>query len=191
MDPKTRIFFTATLFECGLGFLGVALAWMGGVELRSQLDISQGAVLRGVVACVPMLLLLVVLMRSRWAPVVEMRQQIESLVRELFARSNYFELAVISASAGVGEEVLFRGALQPWLSQYTPAALAVVIVSLLFGLVHAMSPTYFLIATVVGGYFGWLALAYGDLVAPMVAHGVYDFVALVVVQRKVGKGCLM
>ncbi len=185
MDKKARIFTSATLFECGLGFLGVALAWWFGVDLRSQLDISLAAVLRGLAACVPMFVLLFFVMRSRWEPLVEMRRQVEAFVRELFAQSNLFQLAVISVSAGVGEELLFRGMLQPWLCQFVPTVLAVAVVSLLFGLAHAVSPTYFVVAAIVGGYFGWLALAYGDLVAPMVAHGVYDFVALVCVQRRV------
>jgi len=187
MDKKARIFASATLFECGLGFLGVVLAWWFGVDLRAQMDVSGASVLRGLVACVPMFVMLIVVMQSKWQPLVELRQQVEAFVQELFAESNWFEMALISASAGVGEEVLFRGALQPWLSGFVPAGLAVVIVSLVFGLAHALSPTYFVIATLIGGFLGWLALAYGDLVAPMVAHGVYDFVALMVVQRRVKK----
>jgi membrane protease YdiL (CAAX protease family) len=187
MDKRAQIFASATVLECGLGFLGVGLAWWIGIDLRAQLDLSGTAVLRGLVACLPMFVMLMIVLRSPWRPLRELCQQVEEFVRELFAESNWFELAVISASAGVGEELLFRGVLQPWLAEYVPTSLAVVIVSLLFGSAHSLSATYFVLATLIGAYFGWLAMAYGDLVAPILAHGVYDFVALVVVQRRVRK----
>ena len=43
---------------------------------------------------------------------------------------------------------------------------------------------YFIAATCVGLYFGWLAMAYDDLIAPMIAHGLYDFIALTYVQQR-------
>ena len=58
------------------------------------------------------------------------------------------------------------------------------IASLLFGLAHAMSKLYFAFAIVVGAFLGWLAWQYHDLtVAPMLAHGLYDFLALVYLSR--------
>ena len=56
--------------------------------------------------------------------------------------------------------------------------------SLLFGLAHCLSVTYVVFATVLGVFLGWLYLATGDLVAPIVAHALYDFIALLVLVRK-------
>jgi hypothetical protein len=85
---------------------------------------------------------------------------------------------VIGAAAGVGEEVLFRGVLQPLVGW--PAA------SVLFGLAHmggrAMAP-FAVWAAVMGGALGALAIATGGIVAPIVAHGVYDVLALAYVRR--------
>jgi membrane protease YdiL (CAAX protease family) len=53
-----------------------------------------------------------------------------------------------------------------------------VIGSLLFGLAHSLSRLYFVLATIIGLLMGWLTLHYNDLTAPIVAHAVYDFVAL-------------
>jgi membrane protease YdiL (CAAX protease family) len=58
-----------------------------------------------------------------------------------------------------------------------------VIASLLFGAMHAVSRVYFILATVIGFCFGWMTWYYHDLVGPMVAHGVYDFVALLYLTR--------
>ena len=63
--------------------------------------------------------------------------------------------------------------------------MAIVVVGLLFGLAHSLSVTYFVLATLIGCYFGWLMEAYDDLVAPIVAHAVYDFVAIAFIRRNI------
>ena len=175
----------AMMFESGLGFVGILVAWLTGCSLAARLMISQWALLRGLLACVPMLAMLWVLMRSAWPPLLRLRRQVEEVVQELFGQSKWWELAMISLAAGLGEELLFRGALQPWVASWTTPVVALVVVSMLFGLAHALSTTYFLLATVIGGYFGLLTMVFDDLVAPIVAHTVYDFVALMVVKRLV------
>jgi len=184
MQRNARTFALAILFEAGLGFLGIFVAWWAGLSLQSRLEITPTAITRGLLASLPMLAMLVVLTHSKWPPVVELQRHVEMLVREVFARSRWFELALVCFAAGLGEELLFRGALQPWIGQWAPPAAAVVVVSLLFGLAHAMSLTYFVAATLIGLYFGWLTLAFDDLVAPIVAHALYDFVAILYVQRR-------
>ena len=133
---------------------------------------------QGLAATVPMLGLLGLLIRSRWSPLVELRQQVDELLGKLFYHSNFWEMALISFAAGVCEELLFRGVLQQLLQQWIDPPLALLLVGLLFGLAHAMSAAYFVLATLAGIYLGWLALACGNLVPPMIAHGLYDFVAL-------------
>jgi membrane protease YdiL (CAAX protease family) len=90
---------------------------------------------------------------------------------------------MVAVLAGVGEELLFRGVVQAKLIDWTSPAIGVVIGSLLFGAMHALSKTYFVLATLIGLCFGWLAWHYHDLVAPIVAHTVYDFVALLYLSR--------
>ena len=55
---------------------------------------------------------------------------------------------------------------------------AVAISATLFGLAHFLSATYAVIAALVGAYLGWLHLVSGNLLVPIVAHAVYDLVAL-------------
>ena len=184
-QKKGRTFALAVLFESGLGFVGLAFAWWREVPVFSQLELNSAAVLRGVLACLPMLLLLGVAAHVPWAPLVQLKRQVESLVREMFADSHWLELAFISLAAGVGEEILFRGALQPWLASLMNPVFALCAVSLLFGLVHALSVTYLVAATLIGFYLGWLAMEYEDLVASIVAHALYDFLALLYIRKKI------
>jgi len=185
MNQNGRTFAFAMGFESGLGFVGFALAWLAGISLTDRLEITLPAVQRGLVVALPMLAMLGALSLSSWAPLIEIRRHVEQLVSELFAESSWLELALISLAAGVGEELLFRGAVQPWIASWTTPLVGWAVASLLFGLAHAMTTGYFVLATAIGGYLGWLAMGFDDLVAPIVAHAVYDFVALLYVQKTV------
>jgi uncharacterized protein len=75
--------------------------------------------------------------------------------------------------------VLFRGVVQTLLHQWTGSEwTSLLLAGLLFGLLHAITRTYVVLATLVGVYLGWLWLATGNLLAPITAHAVYDFGAL-------------
>ncbi|MDO6441031.1 CPBP family intramembrane glutamic endopeptidase [Marinobacter sp. 2_MG-2023] len=87
-------------------------------------------------------------------------------------------LFLLSVFAGVGEELLFRGALQGWLNVHTNATTAVLAASVLFGLVHYASFTYFVIATCLGLVFGLTYVITDSILLVMVWHGVYDMIAL-------------
>jgi membrane protease YdiL (CAAX protease family) len=185
---KARTVAMAMLFEAGLGFVGVVIAWVAGVGMANQLVPSQPAVLRGIAASLPMIVLLVGCYKSSWQPLIRLRREVEKVVSELFADCGWLEFALVSIAAGIGEEVLFRGVLQPLVIGWTVPWVGIVVVALLFGLAHALTHTYFVLATLIGLYFGWLAFAYDDLIAPIVAHAVYDWFALMFIQRRAAKG---
>ena len=86
-------------------------------------------------------------------------------------------------TAGVGEEVLFRGFLQGALGQWLGTGPGLVLASVVFGAAHPVTPAYVLIASVIGVYLGGLWLVSGNLLVPMLAHGLYDFVALLMLLR--------
>jgi len=190
MQHNARNFAVATLFESGLGFVGLALAWGFNISLQSRLQITPPAVIRGLVACLPMLLLLVVVSASSWPPLIRLRKQVEAVVHELLGGSSWVEIAAICFAAGLGEELLFRGALQPLVARFTNPAVAIAAVGVLFGLAHSLSIAYFVIATLIGCYFGWLMEAYDDLVAPVVAHAVYDFVAIAFIRSNINRASI-
>ena len=184
-NSRGQTFALAMLVESGLGFLGLLVAWLGSIPLIPRLVFEREALTRGIVATVPMIALLLLLTFANWRPLVEFRRQVEAFVKEIFPSSSPWELALVSLAAGFGEELLFRGALQPLVSHWTSPAIGLIAVSLLFGAMHAVSKAYFILAALVGLYLGWLAMSFDDLVAPITAHALYDFVALMVMQHRV------
>jgi CAAX protease family protein len=183
MSSQLSLIPLAIGFEGALGAVGCVVAWRFGVPLASRLTISTAIVWRGAVALVPMLGLLAFAMRSHWSPIARLRLQVKSLVYELFGGARRWELLAVAIAAGVGEELLFRGALQPLAERWIGAFSGLVLVSVAFGAVHAASAAYFVLATLVGLYLGWLAQTFDDLVTPIFVHAAYDFAALCVLSQ--------
>jgi membrane protease YdiL (CAAX protease family)/rhodanese-related sulfurtransferase len=177
----------AVVVEGGLGIAAVVLAWLFNVSLRDLLPTTWPAagtaVARGVVATLPLLAGFWWLTSSRSPGLVRLRQQVEAMLEAMFARAPIVELAFIALLAGFTEELLFRGTLQTLFGRWTTPLTGLAIASIVFGLLHALSRLYLVLATLVGAYFGSLTWWYQDLIAPMVAHGLYDFVALVYLTR--------
>ena len=188
MAKTFSILAAALTFEAALGAVGVALAWWFAVPLGARLPVTPATAWRSAAALVPMLLLLVYVQHTRWRPLAELHEFVRKMVRELFAGARWWELATVAIAAGVGEELLFRGALQPLAERWLGAAAGLIVVSVVFGAMHAMSATYFVLATSVGLYLGWLAQRYDDLATPMFVHAAYDWAALMVLGRGKGGG---
>jgi hypothetical protein len=178
----------AIAVEGALAALALFLAWIFGVPLRTQFAQSTAkfgwAVAQGVVATLPLLAIFWWLVHANWPEARRLRQQVERLISELFPRASLVELAAVAAVAGVSEELLFRGVAQSLLARWSTPMIALIVASLIFGLFHAVSLLYFVVATLAGAYFGWLMVTFGDLVAPIVAHAFYDFIALAYLTRQ-------
>jgi membrane protease YdiL (CAAX protease family) len=123
------------------------------------------------------------MVHSSRAALRELRQQVESLIGQMFPAGTVAQFGLVALLAGVGEELLFRGVIQTLLGQWTTPVAGLLITSILFALAHALSKLYFLLALIIGLCFGWLVYRYNDLVAPMFAHSLYDFVALLYLSR--------
>src|SRR5205085_12118606 len=101
----------------------------------------------------------------------------------LFQRGTLLDLAAISVLAGFGEEMLFRGVLQDLLSRWLGPWPALAFASVLFGLLHLITPTYAVLAALMGAYLGWLYARTGNLLVPIMTHTLYDFFALSYIVR--------
>jgi membrane protease YdiL (CAAX protease family) len=185
-------FAMAVLVEGGLALVAMLLAWIFRAPLREQIPASieqlAYAVMRGVLVTLPMFAVFLWLVHSSWTTLRELRQQVEWLVAEMFPAASPAQFALVALLAGVGEELLFRGVIQTICSRWTTPIAGLIIASLLFGAAHALTKLYFFLATAIGVCFGALVLQYNDLVAPMVAHSLYDFFALSYLSRRVRLG---
>lgn len=92
-------------------------------------------------------------------------------IRVIFSESKLLDLCFISIIAGFAEELLFRGVVQ--------AKLGIVGASIIFGLLHFITPAYCIIATIMGFYLGFLFQYYDSLLIPIQLHFIYDLGALV------------
>jgi CAAX protease family protein len=184
---RTDGFATAVVVEGGLVLVAAGLAWLFRVQLREQFAPLGPpliyAFVRGLLATVPMLVVFWCLVNLRLPMLKELREQVEWLIREIFPTGSISQFAMVAVLAGVGEELLFRGVLQTKFSDWTSPVVGLILASALFGLAHALSKVYFVFALVVGAYLGWMALYYHDLTAPIVAHALYDFLALIYLWR--------
>ncbi len=92
-------------------------------------------------------------------------------VRPIFANVSLTDIIAISLLAGVAEELLFRGVIQ--------VKLGIFWTSIIFGLLHFITPAYFLIATFMGIYIGLMFDYYQSIVIPIQLHFIYDLGALI------------
>ena len=172
---KHNLAVVALLGESVLGGLG--FLWMSWRDLPFEIG-TGGTVLNvvfGIFAASVMVLLNYAVLW--WAPPVRVVQDIRRLYRQTFqplvARVGILELVLIAAAAGIGEEILFRGALQP--------EVGLIWSSVVFGGLHTSSRETLAFgawAMFMGFGLGLLAVGTNGLLAPTVAHGVYDAVAI-------------
>src|SRR5262245_23984389 len=147
----------------------IALLWAGATGLplplgRPLRDIALGLATAGVLAVLNLWLL-------RWRespwPGGALRRVYRVVVQPLFEHLRLWHIVFVSALAGVGEELLFRGVLQP--------LVGLAAASVLFGAVHVGGREYVgygLWAACIGLFMGWLTMMTGGLTAAIVAHAV-------------------
>jgi membrane protease YdiL (CAAX protease family) len=97
-------------------------------------------------------------------------------------------MVLIALSAGVGEEMLFRGVLQTSLGAWLGWELGLAGSSLLFGLLHPISLPYINVMILVGLYLGGAFLLTGNLLSVMVTHAFFDFALMAYLLRIHGPG---
>jgi membrane protease YdiL (CAAX protease family) len=168
----------AVFFEAGLAPFSLLLGVLLGRQPLEGFVWSARDALWGAAAAVPIIALFLAMLRWPVGPLNKVKEFCERDVVPLFDESYWSELALISLSAGVGEEMLFRGVLQATLTDWLGVGWGLALASFLFGVLHPISITYIIIAGFLGLYLGGIWLHNGNLLTVMVTHGLYDFVAL-------------
>jgi uncharacterized protein len=176
MDPR-RLLPIVVLGEGLLLATALAIAWSSRLPLPLGHPIAGLA--WGMFAAVVLGVVNLGFLRTQTAgwPGRALRYVCRVIVRPLFEHVRMWHIVVISIMAGLGEELLFRGVLQPLIG--LPLA------SLIFGAVHVGGRPfigYGVWAACIGALFGWLMMVTGGLLAPIVAHAVYDMLALAYVR---------
>ncbi|MEX2139527.1 MAG: CPBP family intramembrane glutamic endopeptidase [Pirellulales bacterium] len=183
LPTPDQFFRMAVAFEGGLVLAGLTLGWLMTPPAWEAARWSAEAVTLGALWSLPPLVALVFLRQLRGGAVGRLNQTVDELLVPLFTELKLWQFVLISALAGIGEELLFRGILQQLLADWTGAIAAVAMTSLVFGLAHLITPLYGVLAALVSVYLGWLFIQYENLAVPMITHAMYDFVALAYLVR--------
>jgi hypothetical protein len=183
MEPEPgssrSIVVVAIACEGVLGLIALAVGWFLERPPHAQIAWTATALGYGLLAAIPMLVALWMMTRWPVGPLKALDDLVRRTVVPLFASCTMLDLVLISAAAGVGEELLFRGVAQGGIEQVTGSPwLAIIIASVLFGVAHPISTTYAVLAALIGVYLGWLMVATDNLLVPIITHGAYDFAAL-------------
>lgn len=181
---QPQFFNLALAGEAGLLLVAWGLGRWLGVSPGPYLELTLGSVVWGLLTTIPLVLVLAWMLRSTVPAVRNLVKLVTEQVGPLVARCTLVELGCLAAMAGISEEILFRGVLQPVLGRWLPPSGALVTASLIFGLLHAASRVYALFAALMGLYLGAVFLLRNSLIPPILAHGLYDFVALSVVAAR-------
>jgi membrane protease YdiL (CAAX protease family) len=172
------------LVEGGLALLALLLGWLFDDPAAATLSWNLQGLWLGLAAAVPMLIGFFACVRWPLGPLARIKQFSDEVIRPLFGPCSLGELTAIAVAAGFGEELLFRGFLQELISGWLDPATGLIAASVVFGLLHAITPTYAVLAALLGAYLGGCWLATGNLLVPIVAHAVYDLVALIYLARR-------
>jgi membrane protease YdiL (CAAX protease family) len=172
-----RLFVSSIAFEMLLGVAGVLGGLLTGVPALADLRFDARALGIGVMATLPLLPCFVALWRNRRPELGEIRETLERLLPRLLGApdpTRWLRVLAVSIAAGVGEEILFRGFVQGSLEHGLGLAGGIIAASTVFGLAHAISPAYAVIAAVMGLYLGCVWRISGNLLVPITVHAAYD-----------------
>lgn len=176
---RPSIFWFAVGFEGALGLVAAVVGWWFSRSPFATFSWDLPGTVVGLLATAPMLVGFAACVRWPIGPLRRIKQFSDEIVRPLFAPCTIVELALISVAAGVGEEMLFRALVQAVLSEWWGVWAGLAAASLVFGLMHLITPTYFVLAALLGVYLGGVWLLGGNLLSVILTHAFYDFVALV------------
>lgn len=167
--------------------VAIGLGWLLGYPPLGLVRWSAADCTAALAATVPLLAVFWLCLRLPLRPFRELLRIVEELLVPLFCHARVIDLAVVSALAGFGEELLFRGLIQEvagqWIGGPWGGWIAWVLAAALFGAAHWITTTYAVLATLIGLYLGWLWAVTGNLLVPILVHALYDFVALVYLTR--------
>lgn len=186
----------AAMFELSIGLLAVLLASFWGVHPHETMpkitEYSRiGAGLGGGFAIGLGMVLLVhglEIFRFRW--IEDASEIAEKHLQVLLRGCSFWHVIALSLSAGVGEELLFRGWLQGTLVRELEVfgtggiAFAILLASLMFGIVHPLSRGYVAVATVLGVILGVTAYWTQNIFTAIIGHAVYDAILMILFVRK-------
>lgn len=176
----------AVVVELTIGILAVVLGSFLGINAREGIapwwdytGILKSLAIGGAVG-IGLALVMQIVSLLPIPSIQRLDRMIQQQLQLLLGPMTIPELLILSLSAGIGEELFFRGLIQGWwlsLNEnptFLQALPGILVSSICFGFAHPLSKIYIVIATIAGVLFSVLYWATGDLLACVLAHAVYD-----------------
>lgn len=165
-----------------LTLFAALMAWVVDGDWTWWGNLGHRSVLLGSVIAMLLFVLPVYLVSHKWLRLetfYELTQRLHMMARHF----SWPQIMVISMLAGIGEELLFRGALQTWLHSVIGPLTAIVLSSLVFGLLHALTWYYFIFTLLLSLVLGSIFYHTQNMILLVTIHAVYDIIALGVIAK--------
>jgi len=182
IKPK-QFFKTALYFESSLILVAIVLGWIAEIDPFEFIFFNEQVLINGVIGTIPLCIIFLALNHIKTDALLKIRQVLHDTLGESLEHLHWTDLFILAAVAGISEEILFRGVIQPWLENSWGLVAGLIISSIIFGLVHAVTWLYFILAASISAYLG-MYLDYEstrNLVTPIIIHGLYDFFAFMAI----------
>lgn len=185
-DPTDRGQFLnfAGIMEGGLVAVAFFLGWIAGISPIETLRFEWEAVAWGIAATIPVFVLFLASHCFPVGPLLPIKRFLIDLLGPSLAVCRWYDLVLLALLAGFGEELVFRGVLQPWIG-VNGFWVGLVVSNILFGLAHLITPLYALLAMGIGIYLGLIGRITDEenVLIPIITHALYDYLAILVVVR--------
>lgn len=175
----------ASLFQGLLIALACIIAWWVEVNPWEHLNFNIEGLVWGVILTLPLYAFFIFSNRMQTGPLYDIKRILIDRMGPLLDVCRMADWVYLGFLAGITEEVLFRGVLQPAIEGHWGWMNGLIFSNLLFGLAHAITPVYALLAGLIGVYLG-LALDIGserNLLIPVLIHSLYDILAFMAVVK--------
>ena len=191
LGPDNSALTYAVLLELSLGLSAILIGLFLGVNPRQDLPAwwDGPAIVKslgiGVLVGSAFALAMELVSRLPIRSIQKLERSMQSQLHLLLGPMSVPDLLLLSLSAGIGEELLFRGLIQGWwmsLSEtlsFLESLPGMAISAVCFGFAHPLSKTYIVLATLAGFLFAILYWATRDLLACVLAHAIYDAIICV------------
>ena len=104
------------------------------------------------------------------------RDMIREMMREMASDQGLWMFIALVIAAPVLEELIFRGIMLDGLLRIYSPTKAVIVSSLLFGLIH-LNPAQFVGGALVGGFMGWVYVHTRSVMATILIHAAFNLTA--------------
>lgn len=173
----------ATWFEGSLVLIAYIIGWFTDIDPYRALRLDASTVFFGFLGTAPLYFVFVLTFRSANHALRTIRHFLLDHMGPILASAKGWELGYLALLAGVTEETLFRGVMQPLIETHWGWFAGLILSNVFFALAHAITKMYALLAGLTGIYLGIALDLSGtrDLGIPIAIHAIYDYLAFVAV----------